>query len=554
MRALIAFACLLTVVSTAWAGDAAMVIPRPWSVTATTGAPVELTASMALRVSGDGTKPIANWLRAALVIATGTAIVEPTTGDGEGIVLRLDPALAIDGPEWAQAEGYRLTIGERRIELTARTVHGLFNGATTLVQLASRTGEAWSFPALTITDRPRFAWRGLMLDVGRTFFTVTEVKRFIDLMAFHKFNRFHWHLTEDQGWRIEVKSKPKLTSVGAWRAESPTMGDPMKGDGQPYGGFYTHDDIRDVVAYAAERFITVVPEIELPGHCAAAIAAYPELGNHDIPGWQTPSVETRWGVIHHTLTPREETFTFLAQVFDEVLPLFPGAYVHIGGDEAPKDEWQKSPVAQQVIKANNLKDEHGLQSWFIKRVEGLLKQRGKRLIGWDEIQEGGLSPTATMMVWRDLKWAKLALELGNPVVMAPASHTYFCFGEPMTPAGPLYQAQPGHSLPLETVYGFEPIPSGSSAAQAANVLGVQGQLWSEYAWSQAKLEYRTWPRACALADVAWSPAERDLKDFSQRLARHLTLLDRVRVNYRKDDGSPAQPDQAMERTPRKPTP
>ncbi|HEX3134311.1 MAG TPA: family 20 glycosylhydrolase [Planctomycetota bacterium] len=407
-----------------------------------------------------------------------------------------------------------------------------------------------------MTDRPRFRWRGLMLDCGRHFFSVDEVKRFIDLLVVHKFNRFHWHLTEDQGWRIEVKSKPKLTSIGAWRAESPVMGDAKQGDGQPYGGFYTQDDIRTVVAYAASRFVTVVPEIEMPGHSSAAVASYPELGNNDIPSWEAPTVGTRWGVVHRTLSPKEETFAFIAQVFDEILPLFPGEYVHIGGDEAPKDEWKKSPFAQAVIKKNNLTDEHGLQSWFVKRVESLLKERGKRMIGWDEIQEGGLSPSATMMVWRDWKWAKLALESGNTVVMAPTSHTYLDYIQSDTPELPAFQTITGKrkkGMDSDKVYSFEPVPVEATPEQVERILGAQGQVWTEYIWSQAKVEYMTWPRACALAEAVWSPKEgRDWAGFQERLARHLTLLDKAQVNYRKADGSPAQPTQAMERTPRKP--
>ena len=544
--------------ATAIGAESFGVIPRPVTVEFGKDAAVPLTAATGLGVVGVAGKDVASWLRLSLAIATGVTIAEPVSGPGTGLVLRLDPMMTLDGPEWAQEEGYRLTIAAGRIELAARTPHGLFNGATTLVQLARRQGEGWEFPALTILDHPRFRWRGLMLDCGRHFFSVDEVKRFIDLLAFHKFNRFHWHLTEDQGWRIEVKSRPKLTSVGAWRAESPLMGDAKQGDGQPYGGFYTQDDIRAVVAYAAQRFVTVVPEIEMPGHSSAAVAAYPELGNGDIPGWQAPQVWTHWGVVHRTLSPRDETFTFIAQVFDEILPLFPGEYVHIGGDEAPKDEWKKSPFAQDLIAKNGLKDEHGLQSWFIKRVEGLLKARGKRMLGWDEIQEGGLSPTATMMVWRDWKWAKLALESGNTVVMAPTSHTYLDYIQSDTPELPAFQTITGKrkkGLDCDKIYSFEPVPVEATPEQAERILGAQGQVWTEYIWSQAKVEYMTWPRACALAETVWSPKDgRDWAGFQERLANHLTLLDRAQVNYRKNDGSPAQPGQSMERTPRKPLP
>ena len=548
---------LCAAAAAATGAESPALIPRPARVTPGDGAAMPLTAATALHAAGAGAA-VATWLHDELA-RTGADIAAPDVGAGQdGITLRLDPGLAAAGPDWAQEEAYRLTIGGGRAVLTARSAEGLFRGATTLVQLATRDGAAWRLPALAIDDQPRFRWRGLMLDCGRHFFTVAEVERFIDLLALHKLNRFHWHLTEDQGWRIEVKSAPRLTSVGAWRASSPLMGDAGKSDGQPYGGFYTQDDVRHVVAHAAARFVTVVPELEMPGHGCAAIAAYPELGNRDVPGWQDPQVGTHWGVFHHTLAPREETFAFIAKVFDEVLPLFPGAYVHIGGDEAPKDEWQRSPFAQAVIAEHDLKDAHGLQAWFIKRVEALLTARGKRLVGWDEMQEGGLSPTATMMVWRDWKWAKLALAAGNAVVMAPTSHTYFDYVQSGTPREPAFQCISGwkeHGLDTARVLAFEPVPDGTPANQAAQVLGAQGQVWTEYIWSAGKVEYMTWPRACALAEVCWSPAEgRDWAEFQARLAQHAALLDREQVNYRKDDGSPARSVEAIAATPHAPLP
>jgi hexosaminidase len=536
--------------------DSPGLVPRPAHLTAGAGA-LPLTATTALHAAGDGAA-VAAWLHDELA-RTATAVATPDAGDGaDGITLRMDPALPATGPDWAQTEAYHLVIDAGHATLTARSAEGLFRGATTLVQLAEQGGGGWCLPALTIDDQPRFRWRGLMLDCGRHFFTVAEVERFIDLLALHKFNRFHWHLTEDQGWRIEVKSAPRLTSVGAWRASSPQMGDAGKADGQPYGGYYTQDDIRHVVAHAAARFVTVVPELEMPGHGCAAIAAYPELGNRDVPGWQDPQVGTHWGVFHHTFAPREETFAFIAKVFDEVLPLFPGAYVHIGGDEAPKDEWQRSAFAQGVIAEHDLKDAHGLQAWFVKRVEVLLSARGKRLVGWDEIQEGGLSPTATMMVWRDWKWAKLALASGNSVVMAPTSHTYFDYVQSGTPHQPAFQCISGwkeHGLDTQRVLSFEPVPDGTPAGQAAQVLGAQGQVWTEYIWSAGKVEYMTWPRACALAEVCWAPPEgRDWAEFQARLGRHLELLDREQVNYRKDDGAPARSVEAIAATPHAPLP
>jgi len=369
----------------------------------------------------------------------------------------------------------------------------------------------------------------------------------IDLMALHKMNRLHWHLTEDQGWRIEIKKYPKLTEVGGVRPESPQIQNRRKGDGTPYGPFfYTQDQIRDIVAYAKARSIVIVPEIELPGHAAAAIAAYPELGNSDIPGY-APKIRTTWGVEPYVFAPKEETFRFLDDVIGEVAALFPDSpFIHVGGDECPKDQWKKSPFAQKVMTDNKLLDKNGnpdthrLQSWFIGRVEKMVNARGKRLVGWDEIQEGGLSPTATMMVWRNWNWAVHAVKHGNDVIMSPVTHCYLDFGQGKTPGKEF--APIGGNLPLSKVYSMDPVPPQLNADEAKHVLGVQGNLWSEYLFNQAKLEYQAFPRAFALAEVGWSAKDKkDFKDFEARLERHAPLLDTLKVNYRKADGSPAQP-------------
>ena len=533
-----------------------MIIPRPLLVSQSSGAPFVLAADTVIHAADDTAGPVAGWLQEMLAVTAGVSLAVDAERDGLGIVLSLESDLGIGETEWAQAEAYRLTVSSGQVRIAARSAHGLFNGCTTLIQLPRVDEDGVSLPALVIEDAPRFRWRGLMLDCSRHFFTVAEVKRFIDLLALHKFNRFHWHLTDDPGWRVEVHAKPKLTSVGAWRSESPVMGDASVGDGQPYGGFYTQDDIRAVVAHAASRQVTVVPEIEMPGHSSATIAAYPEIGNHDVPDWQPPQPASLNGIKHTVLSPREETFAFIEAVFDEILPLFPGEYVHIGGDEAPKAEWNASPFAQEVIAQHGLKDAHELQAWFIGRVEAILAKRGKRLIGWDEIQEGGLSPSATMMVWRKWEWAVHALERGNCVVMAPESHTYFDYRQPDTPDLPQFQTIGSeHWRPMtsnERVFQFEPIPEGTSEERAANVLGAQGQLWTEYIWSQAKLEYMTWPRSCILAECIWSGPERDWADLSARLEQHLLLLRRLDVNFRCADGQPAFPGRSLDRTPRPP--
>nr|AKC34129.1 Hex2 [uncultured Bacteroidetes bacterium] len=418
--------------------------------------------------------------------------------------------------------GYELKVQPNGVVIRGKDAAGVFLGTRTLLQLlpAKLAEGSAAIPAVTITDYPRFAWRGMMLDVGRHFHPVPDIKRFIDWMAFHKLNSFHWHLTEDQGWRIEIKKYPKLTEVGAFRESSPPYGNRNSDDGVRYGGFYTQEQLKDVVAYAAARHITVVPEIEMPGHAAAAIAAYPELGNTDIPGY-SPKVMTRWGVHPYIFSPKEETFTFLEDVLSEVCDLFPSKYIHIGGDEAPKDQWKQSKFAQEVIKREGLKNEEELQSWFIRRIGRFLESKNRNLIGWDEIQEGGLPKTATMMVWRDAKWAKHALSLGNNVVMATTSHTYLDYYQ--NPAatelakGVEYEAIGGH-LPLEKVYSYNPTFVAENPQQEKQILGTQAQLWSEYFKDMKKVEYHAFPRIAALAEVAWTPlALKNFDGFSKRL-------------------------------------
>ncbi|MES2308455.1 MAG: beta-N-acetylhexosaminidase [Verrucomicrobiota bacterium] len=522
------------------------IIPLPVGIQRAERIPFHWNATTKIHSLGNETLPIEKYLSESLAQRTGITAGKASSGSNT-IVLQVTPSFIIDGPDWAIAEAYQLICTPQQITIVARTPHGLFNGVQTLIQLVTSSNDQWVVPSLTIDDHPRFQWRGLMLDCCRHFSTVPEVCRLIDLMAFYKLNTFHWHLTEDQGWRIEVKAYPRLTEVGAWRSESPVMGEAKVGDGQPYGGFYTQDDLRTVVAYAATRHVTVIPEIEMPGHCTACIASYPELGNDDIPEWRVPETGTKWGVIARTLSPKEETFDFIAKVFDEILPIFPSPYVHIGGDEAPKEEWKNSPFAQKVMKENGLQDEHELQSYFIRRVEKLLHERGKKLIGWDEIQEGGLSPSATMMVWRDWKWAKQALELGNNIIVTHNEHTYFDYGQGEKPEGPEYEMI-GNERTLDKVYHFDPIPEGTPPGRIHQVLGCQGQLWCEFIWSPDKLDYMIWPRACALAEVAWSPLKsKDFTGFQQRLVPHLDRFDALKVNYRKADGSPAKPYASMTR-------
>jgi len=458
-------------------------------------------------------------------------------GGGGNIVLALDPRLKDLGEE-----GYKLTVTSRRVTVRALAPAGVFYGLQTFRQLlpvavfrrapADTTFEA---PCVEIEDRPRFKWRGSHLDVGRHFQPKETILKHLDLLALHKLNVFHWHLTEDQGWRLEIKKYPRLTSVGATRKDS-ALGPPPNGEGakvkdwkfagRPHQGFYTQDDVREIVRYASERFITVVPEIEMPGHARAALAAYPEMGNTG----QTLEVPTTWGVFKEVYGVEDRTLGFVKDVLTEVLDLFPSKFIHVGGDECPKDEWKKSPAAQARMKALGLKNEDELQSWFIKQIDAWLSERGRRLIGWDEILQGGLAPGAAVMSWRGEEGGVAAAKAGHDVVMAPEEYVYL---DHYQAKGPQEPAAIGGFTPIEQVYGYDPLPKGLAAADAAHVLGAQAQLWTEYMPNGRHVEYMAWPRLCALAEVVWSPKEaRDWKRFEARLPPHLERLKILDVNFR----------------------
>lgn len=465
------------------------------------------------------------------------------TGQHADLVFKKDPSLA--------KEAYQLSVTPTQIIISSSTDAGGLYGLQSVMQsMVKDSLGAACMPALTVTDQPRFAWRGLMMDSGRHMMPVKDIRKILDLMARYKLNILHWHLTDDQGWRLPISKYPKLTSVGGTRAQSPVIGQRNKPDGKPYSGHYTPDEIRDVVQYAKNLGITVIPEVELPGHAAAAIAAYPDLGNTDIPNYE-PKVKETWGVHPYIFSPTDKTFQFLEDVIDEVCLLFPDSpFIHIGGDEAPKDQWQQSPTAQKIMKDNGLKNEHELQSYFIKRVEKMINKHGKRLIGWDEIQEGGLSPTATMMVWRDWKWAKHALERGNDVVMTPNSHLYLDYDQgPGKPTAPEYETINNANLTWQHIYAMNPVPEGISKDKEKHVLGCQGNVWAEYIPNLPKWEYLVFPRALALAEVAWTPGElKNEQDFQARMKHQLPFLDTQKVNYKRpDNGAPAQPDSKITR-------
>ncbi|MCF8262839.1 MAG: family 20 glycosylhydrolase, partial [Melioribacteraceae bacterium] len=423
------------------------------------------------------------------------------------------------------AEDYSLTVNEG-ITIKAKSSIGLFYGVQSLLQLLpseiygnEKIEDEIILPKVTIIDGPRFNYRGMHLDVCRHFFPVDFVKKYIDFLAMHKMNKFHWHLTEDQGWRIEIKKYPKLTEVGAYRNE--TMG-----DGKKYGGFYTQEEIVEVVNYAKSRFIDVIPEIEMPGHALAALASYPEYACTDGPF----EVATEWGIFDDIYCAgKEETFIFIENILAEVIELFPGEYVHIGGDEAPKTKWKNCKDCQNKIRTEGLKDEHELQSYFIRRIEKFLSSKGKKLVGWDEILEGGLAPQATVMSWRGTEGGIAAAKSGHDAIMTPTSYCYFDY----------YQSKPetepisiGGYLPISKVYGYEPIPTELNSDEAKHILGAQANVWTEYIPNTKHVEYMVFPRIAAMSEVVWSKAEnKSYSRFVDKLGIQFKRYSSMDVNY-----------------------
>ncbi|KAA2240156.1 family 20 glycosylhydrolase [Chitinophaga agrisoli] len=455
---------------------------------------------------------------------TGYALTIADKGDKNAIVLHT----ATDSS--AHAEGYTLKVNKDRIDINGNDGNGTFYGIQTLIQLLPvEKGNSLWIPGAAITDYPRFAYRGLHLDVCRHFFSTDFVKKYIDLLAMHKFNTFHWHLTDDQGWRIEIKKYPRLTEVGSKRKE--TMAghySDQKYDGKPYGGFYTQEEVKDVLKYAAERHVTVIPEIEMPGHALAALTAFPNLGCTGGPY----EVGTRWGVYDDIFCAgNDSTFLFLQDVLDEVIALFPGKYIHIGGDEAPKTRWEKCPKCQRRMKEEGLKDVHALQSYFIQRMEKYINSKGRRIIGWDEILEGGLAPDATVMSWRGEEGGVAAAKQHHDVIMTPGNYVYFDHYQSKSKSEPVAI---GGYTPVSEVYSYEPIPKELSPEEARYIKGAQANVWSEYMPNASHVEYMVYPRATAMAEVVWSPKEkRNYDDFVERLKVHLHRLDLKQVNYAK---------------------
>ncbi|MFE9606992.1 beta-N-acetylhexosaminidase [Streptomyces sp. NPDC006012] len=502
--------------------------------------------------AGPGTEGTARWLRGTLGAATGFALPPGDGVDGGVLRLRIRPDETVRlGPE-----GYTLHVGRDAVTLSGGGPAGVFWGAQTLRQLLGPDafrrapldpGRRWTVPAADVEDTPRFRWRGLLLDVARHFTAKEGVLRYLDLMAAHKLNVFHFHLTDDQGWRVEIKRHPKLTETGAWRART-KFGHRLSPlwEEKPHGGYYTQDDIREIVAYAAERHISVIPEIDVPGHSQAAIAAYPELGNTDVIDTTALSVWDTWGVSSNVLAPTDNTLHFFEGVLEEVLELFPAdvtgflpfsGFIHLGGDECPKEQWKRSPVAQARIKELGLADEDELQAWFIAHFDNWLRDRGRRLIGWDEILEGGLAKGAAVSSWRGYQGGIAAARAGHDVVICPEQHVYL---DHRQAAGEDEPVPIGFVRTLEDVYRFEPVPPELDQRQAEHVLGTQANLWTEVMENHARVDYQAFPRLAAFAEVAWSrlpaPTERDFAGFERRMSAHYRRLDALGVDYRPPSG------------------
>lgn len=507
------------------------IIPKPTSVDPRPGS-FRFNSHTSIAAE-DGLGDLAHYLQHQLSPATGFYFPISGRRGTNTIELRIDIHANRLGPE-----GYFLEVDKDRVLIHAANQAGLFYGCQSLRELLpadifrkAKVERPWDVPCVYIEDSPRFRWRGALMDVSRHFMPKEFVLKFLDLLALHKLNTFHWHLTDDNGWRIEIKRYPKLTQLSSstdFSAMNPTGA--TRSINQRPGGFYTQEDVREVVAYAAARHITVVPEIEMPGHSNAAIHAYPELGNKQeiaAAGGDTKFM----GATDNVYNVEDSTIQFVKNVLDEVMELFPSKFIHVGGDEVWKEPWKHNPRAQEHMKSLWLKNEEELQSWFIKQFDTYLASKGRRLIGWDEILEGGLAPGAAVMSWRGIEGGIAAAKSGHDVVMAPTSHTYLDYYQ-----SKVQSQEPkgiGGYLPLEKVYEFDPVPPSMTPEEAKHVLGGQGQLWTEFIPHPKHMEYMAFPRLCALSECLWSPkAGRKWDDFQDRLVQHLERLKMLDVNYR----------------------
>jgi len=492
-------------------------IPQPQQLELKKGT---LVLGNKITINPDPNFPEIDYLMKQFKSITGKNLTKTTSNNFDNTI----NIIYLAAPKNSNEEYYELDINQNGISIAAPTNRGIFLGIQTLLQLIEEHKKDLKLPYLKIKDEPKFAYRGMHLDVCRHFFTVNEVKNYLDYLAAYKYNKFHWHLTDDQGWRIEIKKYPKLTEVGAWRNGSQVGAySDMKFDDKKYGGFYTQEQIKEVVAYAAKLHIDVIPEIEMPGHAQAALAAYPNLGCTDekLEVWKT------WGVSEDIFCPKEETFQFLQDVMDEVIPLFPYEYVHIGGDEAPKKRWKESAFVQDLMKKLNIKDELHMQSYFITRMEKYINSKGKQIIGWDEILEGGLAPNATVMSWTGIEGGIHAAKTKHKAIMTPTSTNYFDY----------YQGNPetlsiGGNLRLQKVYAYNPIPKELTEEEAKYIWGTQGNLWTEYILDFPHVQHMIFPRMMALSEVAWGTSKPDeYKNFENRVIRHFAILDEKGIKH-----------------------
>ena len=517
------------------------IIPQPVQLTVGVGQPgFSLASGIKVHYSVSRSEEGRAAIRA--LMAAGIVDVLPEENEGE-LTVTVEPG---HGKEW-----YAICVTTEGINLRVSDLGALHLAAQTLAQsITSDAAGAAAIPCMQVEDEPMLAYRGLMLDPCRHPLSVEQTKKMLVIMARYKLNRFHWHLTDDQGWRIEIKKYPKLTQVGSRRDATPLLTDHEKSDNTPTEPFfYTQEQIREVVAFANSLGITVIPEIEIPGHASACIAAYPELGNTDVEGY-APRVATTWGVLPYTMAPKEETFRFIQDVMDEVLPLFPKAeLIHIGGDEAPRDQWQNSPFAQQYMQQHGITNPGQIQHHFTHRVAEMLAPHGRRIVGWDEIMmDGEVPPTAVVMAWRS--WVKpdaalTAAKRGHDVILSPDSHFYFNFAQGNIPADPAYTPHGWVEAKQDWryVYSYNPLPEHYTAEQRSHIIGLQANCWSESIQNAPKLEYQVVPRICALAEVAWRPAElRSADEFLQRVKAHYPWFNSMGINFRHEDGSPAIPD------------
>ena len=516
------------------------IIPQPVKMVVVKGN-FTINTKTQILLAGSGLEKSAAFLNDFLQQFYGFKLKVISKGDFKNKIV-----LNYEKMEYPIAGAYQMHVNNEGVYIAGDNATGAFYGIQSLIQLLpTEKTQNLQVPFVQIEDKPRFAYRGMHLDVGRHFFPTSYVKKYIDFIAMHKMNTFQWHLTEDQGWRIEIKKYPKLTSVGGYRNGTIVGHFPgTSNDGIRDGGFYTQEEIKDVVKYAADRYISIIPEIELPGHASAAIAAYPQLSCFPDSSTKHPSksqwagttsgkqVQQTWGVFEDVFAPTEYTFNFLQDVLDEVMQLFPSKYIHIGGDECPKTAWKKSDFCQQMIKDKNLKDEHGLQSYFIQRIEKYLNGKGRQIIGWDEILEGGLAPNAAVMSWRGETGGIAAAKQKHEVIMTPTTYVYFDYAQ----IKPDDSLTIGGYLPLKDVYNYEPIPKQLSKEDEKYVIGAQANLWTEYVANPKKLEYMLFPRMTALSEVLWSPKEaKDWSKFEIKLATQFKRYNFWNWNYFKAD-------------------